>query len=77
MIIGADYYENEAQRQALMASGQVPIGIGENSIVDHCIADKNARIGKNVKIVNKDGVQVGKLKGEGCVGRGPGGRGGD
>lgn len=33
------------------------MGVGAGSKVSNCIADKNARIGKNVTIVNKDGVQ--------------------
>ena len=35
----------------------MPIGIGEGSVVQNCIIDKNARIGKNVQIINKEGVQ--------------------
>ncbi len=29
MIIGADYYESEEQRSALLAAGRIPIGIGQ------------------------------------------------
>jgi glucose-1-phosphate adenylyltransferase len=32
------------------------MGIGKNSVVKRAIVDKNARIGSNVKIVNKDDV---------------------
>ncbi|MEB3338252.1 MAG: glucose-1-phosphate adenylyltransferase, partial [Leptolyngbyaceae bacterium] len=35
----------------------VPIGIGANTIVRRAIIDKNARIGSDVQIINKDHVQ--------------------
>lgn len=54
--MGADYYENDAQRAALLAAGNVPIGVGEGSTVMNAILDKNARIGKGCSLVNKDGV---------------------
>jgi len=56
MIIGADYYESEEQKKALMAAGKVPIGVGENSIIKNTIVDKNARIGKNCTITNSKNV---------------------
>lgn len=54
MIMGADYYESEEQLAATIAAGGVPIGIGENTVISNAIVDKNARIGKNVKIINKE-----------------------
>jgi glucose-1-phosphate adenylyltransferase len=57
MMIGADYYETEAEIAALLAEGKVPIGIGKNTKIRNCIIDKNARIGKNVMISNTDNVQ--------------------
>jgi len=32
------------------------IGIGSNSVIERAIIDKNARIGRNVKIVNEAGM---------------------
>lgn len=57
MIIGADFYETEAQRAELLAAGKVPIGIGANSVISNAIIDKNGRIGKNCVITNKSGVE--------------------
>ena len=54
LIMGADYYEEREECELL--PGCLPIGIGENSVVRKAIVDKNARIGSNVQIVNKDGV---------------------
>lgn len=31
MILGADYYETDEERAALLAAGKVPIGLGENT----------------------------------------------
>ena len=35
---------------------QVPMGVGDGCIIENAIIDKNARIGKNVTIRNKEGV---------------------
>ena len=34
----------------------IPIGIGEGSVIRRAIIDKNARIGRNVQIINKDNI---------------------
>ena len=36
--------------------GAPPVGIGEGSLIQHAIIDLNARIGRNVRIINKDHV---------------------
>ncbi len=54
MLLGADVYETEEEMAALLASGKVPLGIGENAKLRNCIIDKNARIGKDVTICNTD-----------------------
>ncbi|XVE66989.1 hypothetical protein DITRI_Ditri08aG0124300 [Diplodiscus trichospermus] len=57
VMLGADYYQTESEIASLLAEGKVPIGIGRNTKIRNCIIDKNAKIGKDVVIVNKDGVQ--------------------
>lgn len=57
MMMGADFYETEVEMAALLAEGKVPVGVGENTKIKDCIIDKNARIGRNVVIANKDHVQ--------------------
>eukprot|EP00249_Psilotum_nudum_P021070 c27960_g1_i1 orf=210-1865(+) len=57
MMMGADCYETESERAALLAEGKVPIGVGENTKIRNCIIDKNVRIGKNVVVANVDNVQ--------------------
>lgn len=65
MLMGADYYESDQQRAALLANGQVPIGVGTNTTLKNVIADKNARIGENCTIINKEGVQEADKEEEG------------
>lgn len=57
LLMGADYYETDADKRFLAAKGSVPIGIGKGTHIKKAIIDKNARIGENVKIVNADNVQ--------------------
>ncbi|KAH7517796.1 glucose-1-phosphate adenylyltransferase large subunit 1 [Ziziphus jujuba] len=57
IMLGADYYQTESEIASLLAEGKVPIGIGENTKIRNCIIDKNVKIGKDVVIVNKDGVE--------------------
>lgn len=65
MMMGADNYETEAEIASLLAEGKVPIGVGENTKIRNCIIDKNARIGKNVVIVNTDNVEEAERPSEG------------
>jgi glucose-1-phosphate adenylyltransferase len=53
LVLGADFYETpdmvaEATRRRLP-----PVGIGAGCVVERAIVDKNARIGRNVKILNE------------------------
>jgi glucose-1-phosphate adenylyltransferase len=57
LLIGADGYETLAQMEATQAKGVPPIGIGAESVIENAIVDKNARIGRGVKILNQAGVK--------------------
>lgn len=50
IIMGADYYEEEAEKAENGRHGRPPIGIGSGSLIENAIIDKNARIGRNVHI---------------------------
>ncbi|WP_267383413.1 glucose-1-phosphate adenylyltransferase [Cyanobacterium sp. uoEpiScrs1] len=65
MMMGADYYESPETRQTQKQQGKIPIGIGENSTIRRAIVDKNARIGLNVTIVNKEQVEESNCEDEG------------
>ena len=57
LILGADYYETLDELDRGSGRGAPPIGVGEDSIVAGAILDKNARIGRGVRILNEAGVQ--------------------
>ena len=57
LLMGADFYEPLSESSKHLTRGKIPIGIGEGSVVRKAIIDKNARIGRNVQIVNKEGVE--------------------
>lgn len=65
MMMGADYYQTEEEIAAFLAEGKVPIGVGKGTKIMNCIIDKNARIGKNVVITNKDKVEEADRPSEG------------
>ncbi|MCB9898170.1 MAG: glucose-1-phosphate adenylyltransferase [Planctomycetes bacterium] len=53
LIMGNDWYETETERAASLARGIPRLGIDENTIIRNAIVDKNARIGRDVQIVNE------------------------
>ena len=50
VLMGADYYETEADRAENRRLDRPDIGIGEGTVIEGAIVDKNARIGRNVHI---------------------------
>src|SRR5205085_689119 len=54
LLIGADGYETLSQMEATQAKGVPPIGIGAESVIENAIIDKNARVGRGVKIGNQE-----------------------
>ncbi|WP_448266827.1 glucose-1-phosphate adenylyltransferase [Nostoc sp. DSM 114159] len=57
LLMGADFYQASVERQTNVEQGVIPVGIGTDSIIRGAIIDKNASIGHDVKIINKDNVQ--------------------
>ena len=57
LVMGSDFYESYEERIALRRGGGIPLGVGQGTTVKRAILDKNARIGDNVTIVNKDNVE--------------------
>jgi glucose-1-phosphate adenylyltransferase len=58
LLMGADYYESfSEQPNPAPTPDYVPLGIGDGTIVRRAIIDKNAHIGANVQIINKDRVE--------------------
>lgn len=57
VIMGADYYETSETIAVHSANGHPPLGIGDGSHVEGAIIDKNARIGRNVRVINEQGLE--------------------
>ncbi len=65
LIMGSDYYQAYAERHLSETSGKVPMGIGAGSTIRRAIIDKNACIGRNVQIINKDRVEEAERESQG------------
>ncbi len=65
LLMGADFYQAFVERQCSLEKGDIPVGIGTDTIIRGAIIDKNARIGHNVKIINKDSVQEANRENQG------------
>lgn len=54
VIIGADRFETEAERADNVHKGIPDLGVGDGTIIENAILDKDARIGRKVKIINRN-----------------------
>jgi glucose-1-phosphate adenylyltransferase len=57
IVIGADQFETPAERAENNRQGLPDIGIGEGSVLERAIVDKDCRIGRNVQLINQRGVR--------------------
>jgi len=57
LVLGADYYESLKEIDKTKAEGVPPLGIGEDAVIERAIVDKNARVGRGVRLVNEAGVK--------------------
>jgi glucose-1-phosphate adenylyltransferase len=57
LVLGADYYETLKEIEETRVNGVPSIGIGEDTVVERAIIDKNSRVGRDVRIVNEAGIQ--------------------
>jgi glucose-1-phosphate adenylyltransferase len=55
-VLGADFYESLEEIDRAQAKGLPPVGIGQEAVIQHAIVDKNARVGRGVRIVNAEGA---------------------
>ncbi len=65
LLMGADFYQASVERQCSLVENDIPVGIGTDTIIRGAIIDKNARIGHDVKIINKDNVQEAERENQG------------
>ena len=57
LVLGADYHETLEEIDRSHARGVPPVGIGTDCVVERAIIDKNARVGRGVRILNEAGVR--------------------
>ena len=59
LLMGADFYESTSNDKSIGvdSADYVPLGIGRNTTIRRAIIDKNAHIGCDVQIVNKDRIE--------------------
>jgi len=57
IVMGSDFLESLEEISKNLASGRPHIGIGRNTHIRRAIIDKNVRIGKNVRLLNRDGIE--------------------
>jgi glucose-1-phosphate adenylyltransferase len=53
LLLGADWYESVEDIERAMREGTPAMGVGEESVIENAIIDKNARVGRGVRIVNE------------------------
>jgi glucose-1-phosphate adenylyltransferase len=52
-VMGADYYQTIEEMRDEVEAGIPRLGIGEGTIINRTIVDKNARIGSSVRLLNE------------------------
>ena len=57
LVLGSDYYETPEESARAAEQGRPPMGIGDDTVIERAIIDKNARIGRGVRILNEAAVQ--------------------
>jgi glucose-1-phosphate adenylyltransferase len=57
VILGADRFETDLDRRANQNMNRPDLVVGDGSVIERAILDKECRIGRNVKIINKRGVK--------------------
>jgi glucose-1-phosphate adenylyltransferase len=55
VMMGADFYEDEDDKEQNRRLGQPHVGIGQDARIERAIIDKNARIGRGVEIASHRG----------------------
>jgi glucose-1-phosphate adenylyltransferase len=64
IIMGAAYYDAELPSEA---DTDIPLGIGEGTVIEGSIVDLDCRIGKNVRIINGKKREETSLDHDTCV----------
>jgi glucose-1-phosphate adenylyltransferase len=57
-VMGNDSYESDDEQQSHRREGHPDLGVGDGSVIENAIVDKNVRIGRDVKILNAGRVRA-------------------
>jgi len=57
-MMGADYYQTLEDMVADRKADRPRVGVGENTVIRRALIDKNARIGKDVRLLNEAGIET-------------------
>jgi glucose-1-phosphate adenylyltransferase len=60
VLIGADGFETAGQKIENQRRGIPNLGIGDGAVIDNAILDKDARVGANVHLCNRDKIKNGE-----------------
>jgi len=55
-LMGADFYQTFEEMRVDLGKGLPRVGMGEGTVIKRAIIDKNARIGRNARLLNEAGV---------------------
>lgn len=55
-LMGIDYYEQAHHLAENQRLGLPNVGVGAGSVIERAIIDKNARVGRHVRIINETGI---------------------
>jgi glucose-1-phosphate adenylyltransferase len=58
VVMGADFFESDEEIRVNRKRGLPDVGIGAGTEIRNAIIDKNARIGRGAKLVNRDGMET-------------------
>lgn len=57
ILMGSDFFESLFEIENNLNTGRPHVGVGGGTIIRRSIIDKNVRIGKNVKLLNRDNIE--------------------
>ena len=57
VLIGSDNYETTAQKRDNERAGRPNLNVGDGTVIERAILDKECRIGRGVKLVNRGNKQ--------------------
>jgi glucose-1-phosphate adenylyltransferase len=63
VIMGVDFYETPAQLEADREAGRPPIGIGDGTVIENAIVDKNCHVGAGAQVIGNP-AQIERIAGE-------------